>query len=317
MPCVWTRQIGIIAMLASMSVLQADILLKESFVSSDGYSESAGGSGNLKAQSLSGPEGFELGDAVWTGSTSLMCYSDAFNLSAPSLHFSAGGGVGLSLINPTSRSLIRAHEDISFNDSTPAFYMSFLINLGSVDPTGIAYVSVANNAIGNNFAYGLGAGVKDGRFMLINRDPVGQNKSLYIDLGTEYTKGTHLIIIKLDSGADGLWDEGFDQVTVWIDPQDTTTEASATLRNTTHFSIESSSGAGAYPMNELTLYTADFSTVTEAIFDEIRVGTTWEDVTDGAGTSSIKTDIPEPTAYALIFGGASLSFAMRKGVWFR
>ncbi|WP_269522671.1 PEP-CTERM sorting domain-containing protein [Coraliomargarita parva] len=283
---------AVAAFFASVTALHASPLLQESFLPSDGYSNTAAADafpGDLKDQVLTGPSGFS---GSWTGSTSLIQYNTANNLSYGS-YAGLGGGVGFATpADSTARYVERGLSSaLAFNGGTSSYYLSFMMDVSAVDATGMSYVSVRNNNPGSdNFAFGLGAGVMDGNFMLVNRN--SSNTAEYLDLGTAYTTGTHLFVIKLDDGGDGNWDAGSDQMTIWIDPTDLSSEANATSSSLVYSSIVSTSGAGSFSMDEITMGANSFASAATIQYDEIVLGTSWSDV----------VVVPEPSTYALLFG---------------
>ncbi|MBC2602622.1 hypothetical protein [Puniceicoccus vermicola] len=291
--------LGIAAILFGTSILQAAPLVKESFLASDGYVED----GAIGTQDLTGPSGLATGTDVWAASTSIMTYKDEYNLSYGS-YTGTGGGVGITNPNSNARFASRTvTPSLPFDNSVSTYYVSFLMDLSSVDATGDAFVAFRSDSSGDNFAFGLGAGVKDGNFMLMNRNSAtGVHE--YVDLGTAYTSGTHLFVIKLDNGGNSNWN-GTEQMSIWIDPIDISSEAAATSDSIVYQSMTSTSGAGSQPIDQLTLHTSDFTANDVLVqFDEATIGTSWSDV----------VMIPEPGGFALLFGiiGGGILFLRRR-----
>ena len=253
-----------VVFLLSASLSSADALLTEDFLSSDGYADGAA----LKNQTLTGPYEFT---GNWSEGTRLLKYHDSANLGH------VGGGVsidytaGASLRN-SSRSLSPTYQ---FDSSTSAYYVSFKMHFSTVTTTGEAFTGI-RHADGSGFAFGLVAGVKDGNYAMFNRDASGTHA--VVDLGVAYTTGTHLFVIKLDDGGDGNWDTGTDQISIWIDPSDFSSEVAATTSSAFHTTLASTSGAGSAPLDTLTLSTRNFQANATIGFDHIILATDWDSV---------------------------------------
>jgi|GEM_PF-1707117 len=276
--------------LLSANLASAGVLLTEDFLSSDGYTDGVA----LKDQTLTGPSGLT---GSWTAGTSLLKYEDSANLG------NAGGGAIINQTAGNNRGSTRAlSPTLQFDNDTSAYYLSFNMSFSTVDATGGAFTGI-RHADGTGFAFGLAAGVKDGNFVLFNRNSATSAHEV-VDLGVAYTAGTHSFFIKLDNGGTADWN-GTENMTIWINPSDTSSELAATLSSTVTTTFTSTSGAGSNPLNTLTLSTDDEYTAASTIgFDQIILATDWDSV----------VAIPEPSTALLMMmvGGAMLLLGKKR-----
>ena len=108
---------------------------------------------------------------------------------------------------------------------------------------------------------------------------------------------THLLIGRID------WNSaGFETVSLWVDPTDVTSEATAgaTYLSTSAFELTAITGVRPFVGNNATGFPA-----VSANFDEFRLGGTWESVTSLAV-------VPEPTTGAFLGLGAVSLLALRR-----
>ena len=225
-----------------------------------------------------------IGDTVWTAGDSpsvAIRVNSTAALSYPGLAGSAGSGVVFSGTTFKKRSA-------SFtSQSNGTVYCSFLLNIQSAPASTKLFVWL-HDAGGGTSSPGLG--------IFLNTNQLGLAKkasSPAVNSGS-LGNGTHLIVARY------TFQTGNDQVDLWVDPAslgDNGNIPAATLTTGTGSSSD---------MTSLSYLVLNHGIDQTLWIDEVRVGTTWAEVTPSAGVVVPPTAVPYVTNVWMATGGLVL-----------
>lgn len=239
-----------------------------------GYSAGAPKKGALSTQQLNGPDGWagKSWDIPGPKGSDLFVFREDAALAFPAISYPGGGGVEVSLSDGMPRTRARnLSAPVSFAGK-PAFYMSFLLRVDGLDCGGTAYATF-ENAGGNNL--GLGAGIHEGNLVLLSRTARGDR--VLQAIGPAAPQTVYYFVIKL-SDNDQDW-KGTDDLEIWVNPADISSEARADETAELHFQDSASHNASSeFGLGRLMLYVENFIGA-RVFFDEFALGESFSDVT--------------------------------------
>lgn len=239
-----------------------------------GYSASTAKKGSLAAQQLTGPPGWA--GASWDipgpKGSELFVFREDAGLTFPAITYPGGGGVEIAPSDALPRSRGRnLTAPVLFAGKT-SFYMSFLLCVDGPDCGGTAYATF-ENAGGNNL--GLGAGIHEGNLVLLTRTAKGDR--VWQAIGPAAPQNVYYIVIKLSDNDEG-W-KGTDDLEVWVNPSDVSSEARATETAALHTQDSASHNASAeFGLGRLMLCVENFIGA-RVFFDEFAFGESFASVT--------------------------------------
>ena len=224
--------------------------------------------------------------------------ANAYTVASPSLSYGSLTTSGNALSQASdSIGAARNFNNTSTSLADGTYYVSFLISFSGNSPSmanmygglqlGSAYFGIAN----------LNGGTTTERnFVLSNSYGNGTDGTTRVHTGVTLSLNTtYLLVAKVTFSASGQ-----DSYSLWINPT-TGSEASAGAAQAFNNTTNSTSIAQA------SFYTS--STAFGMTVDELRIGTTWEDVTPGL-------PIPEPGIYAMLAAqGALLAIWGKRRKW--
>jgi len=246
-------------------------LAYDGFRPETGYSAQAGKSGSLGAQQLHGPAGW--GGTSWdVKGSELFVFREDAALTFSAITYPGGGGVQIAPIDATPRTRGRNLEPaIPFAGRT-SLYMSFLLRVDAPDCGGTAWAAFENSG-GNGL--GLGAGIHEGNLVLLTRTARGER--VLQALGPAAPATVYYFIIKL-SDSDGSW-KGSDDLEIWVNPSDVSSEVKATETASLHFQDASSHNASTeITLTRAMLHVENFDGA-RIFFDELAFGGSFSEVT--------------------------------------
>lgn len=216
------------------------------------------------------------GGAVWIlsgGDVSQIAISGNAALSAPN-GFSAAGGLGVA-VSPTGS---RKATGVPFNGATGipvadgnVVYASFLLDVRTLPATNLRVAYMHNGAASS-------AGIE------VVVSSIGQAGIQKKGSGTTFvsgapfaTQGTHLLVMRY------TFQSGSDEVALWVDPVSASYGVN-TAPITGAFAA--TTGGGSDMSSAITHFMIESAAVTGPVFwiDEVRIGTTWAEVTPMTGT---------------------------------
>ena len=236
----------------------------------------------------------------WTGDDTSLWHAVETPLEHPSIAGEAGGSARFQFATEVG------HRGVRRSLATPptittgeTFWMSALVQIDELDPDldGFAWAGFASgndNGAGGNDVQGLKIGVNgDGSEMdLVYRHRTGGSTMTTSTLLDGLTAGeTHLVVLRAmvnsDLGGGGV--NGNDNVSIWVDPADVSSESA--LGTSIDFEDFSLFSNDAFDFLAL-----DGSNITGAgvRFDELFLGRTLADVATAAPAA-----VPEPSTFAL------------------
>jgi len=218
------------------------------------------------------------GGAVWTlsgGDVSQITVSGSASLSAPN-GFAGAGGLGVA-VTPTGS---RKATGVSFNGTTGipvadgnVVYASLLLNVRTLPSANLRVAYMHNGAASS-------AGIE---MVVSSTGQVGIQKkgsgTTFVSGTPVASPGTHLVVMRY------IFQSGNDEVAVWVDP-DSTSFGGNPAPTTGAFAA--TTGGGSDMTAALTYFAIEAAAVTGPMFwiDEVRVGTTWADVTPTGAPSA-------------------------------
>lgn len=222
------------------------------------------------------------GGAVWTlasGDVTQIKVSAAATQTAPN-GFANAAGLGVAVTTTSSRK----QTGVPFNGATGipvadgnVVYASFLLNVRTLPSSGNMRVAYMHN----------GASTQGGIEVVVSSTgQVGIQKkgsgTTFVGGTPVASPGTHLVLMRY------TFQSGNDEVAVWVDP-DSSTYGAATAPITGEFAA--TTGGGSDMSSAITYFIIDSPAITGPLFwiDEVRVGTTWADVTPASGSSASST----------------------------
>ena len=241
-----------------------------------------------------------LGNTNWTGNNSVITVSDTAALSAPS-GFAATAGRGCAVTNNSATSSIKYTGLTNWTGVASAqgniLYASFLLNVRSLP------------SANNNIIVGIHSDVKGDtqNSLNLNLSSTGQlgiqKKAGGVTnvVGTPFASpGTSLVVVRYTfSGVTGK-----DEVALWVNPS--SSFYGAAVEPTPGASTTNGVNAGVTLnyFNVVAQAAASFGNASYLI-DEIRIGTTWVDVTPSSGATNL-TGVPIITQALLTSQGMIL-----------
>lgn len=216
------------------------------------------------------------GGAVWTlsgGDVSQITVSSSATLAAPSgLAGAAGRGVA---VTPTGT---RKATGVPFNgtEGIPVadgnvVYASFLLDVRTLPAVNLRVAYLHNGAASS-------AGIE---VVVSSTGQVGIQKkgggTTFVSGTPVATPGTHLVVMRY------AFQSGSDEVAVWVDPAG---DSYGVNPAPTTGAFAATTGGGSDMSAAITYFMIESAAVTGPVFwvDEVRIGTTWADVTPVSGT---------------------------------
>lgn len=246
----------------------------DGFRPESGYSEKSAKGGSLSTQHLDGPLGWASTswDVPGPKGSELFVFREDAALIFAAITYPGGGGVQMSPSDGLPRTRARnLASAIPFQGRT-ALYMSFLLRVEAPDCGGTVWAAF-ENAGGNNL--GLGAGIHEGNLVLLSRTSRGER--VLQAIGPAAPGTTYYFIIRL-SDTDGTW-KGADDLDVWVNPTDVSSEDRASATAEHHFQDTSSHNASSeFGLGRLMLLVENFASA-RIFFDEFALGESFSDVT--------------------------------------
>ncbi len=230
----------------------------------------------------------DFGSAQPATSSNSLIYSGAGYAAGIGDHAAKGADASGIAAGNSGRALRLLDSSLTVDATTSGtLYLSWLYQNGNENaaPNATTYSTLAlynsDTADANRF---FDAGIADGDFGSTNFDFRVEN-SIVGNLGVALDSNVHLYVARFDLSATA----GSDSITVWLDP-----------------TLGAGDPVGGITISNLDLLwdrlaLSDYASNSMA-WDEIRWGSTFNDVTT--------TVIPEPSAYALVFGAALLALAV-------
>ena len=238
------------------------------------------------------------GGATWTlasGDTSQIQVSAASAQTSPS-GYAAAAGLGV-VVTPTTS---RKQTGVPFNGTTGipvadgnVVYASFLLNV-QILPSATMRVAYMHNSAASQ------GGIE---VVVSSTGQVGVQKK---GSGTTFVSGTpvantnttHLVVMRY------TFQSGNDEVAVWVDPASTSYGVNPAP---TTGAFAATTGGGSDMSSAITYFIIDSPGLAGPVFwiDEVRVGTTWADVTPASGSTNL-TGVPIITQALLTSQGMIL-----------
>jgi pectate lyase len=216
------------------------------------------------------------GGTVWTlsgGDVSQIAVSSSATLVAPN-GFAGAAGRGIA-VTPTGT---RKATGVPFNGATGipladgnVVYASFLLDVRTLPAANLRVAYLHNSAA-------LSAGIE---VVVSSTGQVGIQKkgsgTTFVSGTPLASQGTHLVVMRY------RFQTGNDEVAVWVDP-DASSYGIGTSPTTGAF--VATTGGGSDMSAAITYFMIESAAVTGPVFwiDELRIGTTWADVTPPTGT---------------------------------
>ncbi len=257
---------------------QASLIASESF----DYNTSLGTYGNL-----TGENGGSGWTGAWGGDTARNAVYDA---SSSPMTYTIATGVTVDGGNRAvhSRENIAGSRSFTTQNANDV-YISFLFRYDASINTQFSQIQIGNAYIGFRGVSGAG----DLSLKMGSQDASGA--ALAKDTGIDVALGTtYFMVAKLSKSVAGLGNQ-YNTGTLWVNP--TSTLESMGVDGTATGNIGSS-------LSSLRIFGDNNSNSNIRSFDEIRVGTTWQDV--------IPQDVPEPASLALLLSGGLLLLGRRR-----
>jgi hypothetical protein len=189
------------------------------------------------------------------------------------------GGLALSQSTDT----IGATRSLNSALSSGTYYVSFLYNVAANNS--LTAAQYAGLQIGSAYV-GLHTSTGTTRDLVVSGSYANSTTAVSTGINLNYGH-TYLLVLKIDFSTTGT-----DTYSLWVDPT-VSSEANAGSANAVNTSVDSST------INSVSLYS--YSTTFGMTVDELRIGTSWADVTTGLA-------VPEPETYALFVGAMALLF---------
>ncbi len=235
------------------------------------------------------------GGVVWTlsgGDVSQIAVSSSATLAAPN-GFAGAAGWGVA-VTPTGT---RKATGVPFNGSTGipvadgnVVYASFLLDVRVLPAANLRVAYMHNGAASS-------AGVE---VVVSSSGQVGIQKkgsgTTFVSGTPVAAQGTHLVVLRYK------FQTGSDEVAVWVDPG-TASFGSETAPATGAFAA--TTGGGSDMSAAITYFLIESAAVTGPVFwvDEVRIGTTWADVTPTSGTVA---PLPMPVITQAMLSGQGM-----------
>ena len=235
------------------------------------------------------------GGAVWTlsgGDVSQIAVSSSAALAAPN-GFASAGGRGVA-VTPTGT---RKATGVPFNGATGipvadgnVVYASFLLDVRALPAANLRVAYLHNGAASSG-------GIE---VIVSNSGQVGIQKkgsgTTFVSGTPVATQGTHLVVMRYKFQA------GNDEVAVWVDPG--SSSYGSEIAPTTG-AFAATTGGGSDMSAAITYFMIESAAVTGPVFwvDEVRIGTTWADVTPTSGTVALS---PMPVITQAMLSGQGM-----------
>lgn len=216
------------------------------------------------------------GGAVWTlsgGDVSQIAVSSSAALAAPA-GFANAAGLGIA-VTPTGS---RKATGVPFNGATGipvadgnVVYASFLLNVRTLPAANLRVAYMHNGAASS-------AGIE---VVVSSTGQVGIQKkgsgTTFVSGTPVATQGTHLVVMRY------AFQSGSDEVAVWVDPASVSYGVNPAP---TAGAFAATTGGGSDMSSAITFFMIESAAVTGPVFwiDEVRIGTTWAEVTPPTGT---------------------------------
>lgn len=216
------------------------------------------------------------GGAVWTlasGDVSQIKVTTGSTQTAPS-GFAPAAGLGVA-VTPTGT---RKATGVPFNGVTGipvadgnVVYASFLLDVRALPAANLRVAYMHNSAASSG---GIEVVVSSSGQVGIQKKGSG---TTFVSGTPVATQGTHLVVMRYK------FQTGNDEVAVWVDPG-SASFGSETAPTTGAFAA--TTGGGSDMSSAITYFMIESAAVTGPVFwvDEVRIGTTWADVTPTSGT---------------------------------
>src|ERR1051325_6474867 len=264
--------VGAMLLLVGNASAQVPLPYEEHFAYTDG--SALGGTGG--------------GSTIWTNGNSLgsggMTNRGSAALSYPGLSASSGVGVLIPAGGGSSRNKGLGFAGGTFGAGNPTVYASFLLNI-QTSPTSVRQFCYMRNSTGTGTGHAA-LWVTPTNTLLIAKN----NSSPVATASPQLSAGTHLIVLRYK------WNSASsdDEVALWLDPGSLGAAENAVPGST----LSTTAGSDVTTLLNLMFLLGGSDT---GVFwlDEVRVGTTWANVTPSG--------CAPPTQYALTGGGAYCS----------
>ncbi len=219
-----------------------------------------------------------LGNTNWSGNNSVITVIDTAALSAPS-GFVATAGRGCAVANNAATSSIKYTGLTNWTGVASAqgniLYASFLLNVQALPSADGNIIVGIHNAVKGDTQNSLNLNLSSTGQLGIQKKAGGVTNVV----GTPFSSpGTHLVVTRYTfSGVTGK-----DEVALWVDPSSTSYGAASELAPGASTTNGVNAGVTLNYFNVVAQATASFGNASFFI-DEIRLGTTWADVTPSSG----------------------------------
>ncbi|HYG22338.1 MAG TPA: hypothetical protein VEH04_06100 [Verrucomicrobiae bacterium] len=239
--------------------------------------------------------------SVWTignsaGGGSAVIVGGPAALTYPNLATNPVPTTGL-YIRTNNTSATRSRGFVFTTQSSGTLYASFLVQALEIPASGEnrLFAKLDNATTGNGSTSMAGVWLTSNNTLAISKS---SNAGIGIESETPLSPGTHLVVLRY------TWDpEAEDEVALWVDPTALNIPEneipSPTLATTSGFDVES--------LSSFYIYHIGTEVVASLFLDEIRVGTSWADVTP-TGTVCTGVGILTDAVSADVSEGVSASF---------
>lgn len=232
-----------------------------------------------------------FGSSDWVGSTGLID-ANSTGLTAAGIDYATGGSIRYAGRNDTTTRAVRRSLDSYTGSST--YYVSMLMSSEILETTGAAYGGFNSGTdafISDGYGIFFGfAGNGTGMDLVVRqREALGGGDYGLVTtvLGTAAADTTYHLVAQIDVNAVGSAED----VTIWLNPTSSSDVAAASL---TAYSMPNTGS-----ISVMSVSAKDFNGGVS--FDEMRLGTTWNDVA-----------VPEPATIGLLWAGAVFAAVIRK-----
>jgi hypothetical protein len=241
---------------------------------------------------------------IWTiggaaGGGSAVIVGGPAALSYPNLAVNPTPTAGL-YIRTNNTTATRSRGFLFTTTSSGTLYASFLVNAEKAPEAGTSrlFAKLDNATAGTGSTIMAGVWLTSENTLAISKS---SNATPTADTGTPLTPGTHLVVLRYTFDPEG----GEDEVALWVDP----TELNVAEGNVPAPTLTTTAGGNVGSLSSFYIYHIGSEVPASLFVDEIRVGTTWADVTP-TGTVCISAGIVTDVIDQNITEGVAATFSI-------